>query len=162
MYEVRDGNRVLRFDGDLLSQSSSRQRGNYRWVEFELYRTKSASYVLGRIGQTRLYHALDCAIVQRNRLKPTGSEFLTEESVPCDECLPADASGAVEDLDDIAIEKPRFFALVSDSPEAILEALYKYDPAGARYLTKVAERLIEDACTQDARLEKAYRVEYIL
>ena len=155
MYEVRDGNRVLRFDGVLLAESSSRRPDTDRWVEFQLYRTSSGSYVLGRIGQTTLFHALDCAIVKRNHLKPSGAEFLNEDHLPCMECEPED------DLDEIAIEKPRYFALVSESPEAILEALYKKDHKGARYLTHVAQRLVESACAADARLEKAYRVEYI-
>ena len=142
MYEVRDGNRVLRFDGALLAESSSRRSDTDRWVEFQL-------------GQTTLFHALDCAIVKRNHLKPSGIEFLTDEHLACEECDPED------DLEEIAIEKPRYFALISESPEAILEALYKYDHRGARYLTHVAQRLIETACETDARLEKAYRVEYI-
>lgn len=155
MYEVRDGSRVLQFDGVLLAKSSSRRADQDRWVEFELYRTKSGSYVLGRIGQTTLFHALDCPIVKRNHLKASGVEFLTDEHMACEECDPDDY------LDEVAIEKPRYFALVSESPEAILEALYKKDHNGARYLTHVAQRLVETACENDARLEKAYRVEYI-
>jgi hypothetical protein len=110
---------------------------------------------LGRIGQTVLFHALDCPIVKRNHLKPSGVEFLTDEHLPCEECNPDDY------LDEIAIEKPRYFALVSESPEAILEAVYKKDLRGARYLTHVAQRLIETACTSDSQLERAYREEYI-
>jgi hypothetical protein len=155
VYEVRDGKRVLQFDGELLSESSSRRPDNDRWVEFQLYRTKSGSYILGRIGQTRLFHALDCPVVERNKLKPSGVEFLTDEHIACEQCDPDDYA------DEVAIEKPRYFALISEKPEAILEALYKYDPSGARYLTHVAQRLVEDACEYDSHLERAYRVEYI-
>lgn len=155
MFEVRDGNRVLRFDGELLAESSSRQRGQYRWVEFQLYRTKGGSYVLSRIGQTKLYHALDCAIVQRNGLKPSAAEYVAPDSVACAECDPEDM------LEQVAVEKPRYFALKSDSAEAVLESLYKYDDTDTRYLTKVALRLIEEAAAVDPRIEKAYRVEYI-
>lgn len=155
VFEVRDGNRVLKFEGELLAESSSRQPGQHRWVEFQLYRTRSGSYVLGRTGQTRLYHALDCAIVQRNHLKPSGVEWLTENSIACEECYPDQFA------DEVAIEKPRHFALTSESAEAILDALYKYDSSGTRYLTLVAQRLIEAAAEVDPRLERAYRVEYI-
>lgn len=155
MYEVRDGNRVLQFDGELLAKSSSRSRDANRWVEFELYRTKSGSYVLGRIGQTRLFHALDCAIVQRNHLKPSEVALLNDEHIPCEECAPDTY------LHEIAIERPRYFALISDSPEAVLNTLYMYDESGARYLTRVAQRLVEEACEVDPQLERAYRVEYI-
>lgn len=156
VHQVRDGNRVLQFEGELLAQSSSRQLGQYRWVEFELYRTKSGSYILGRIGQTRLFHDPSCAIVQRNHLKTSSIDELTDDHVSCTECDPDEDA-----LDEVAIEKPRYFALVSDSPEAVLEALYKYDQSGARYLTLVAQRLIEKAGELDARLDRAYRVEII-
>lgn len=155
MHQVRDGNRVYQFEGELLAKSSSRQPGQLRWVEFELYRTKAGSYVLGRTGQTRLYHDPRCAIVERNHLKTSNAEELTDDHVECAECEPA------WDLEEVCIEKPRHFALVSDSPEAILEALYKYDQSGARYLTLVAQRLIEKAGELDTRLDRAYRIETI-
>lgn len=155
VHEVRDGNRVYKFDGELLAKSSSWHRGQYRWVEFELYRTKSGSYILGRTGQTVLFHRPTCAIVKRNSIKPSSVDELTNEHIECDECDPRD------DADEVCIEKPRYFALVSDSPEAILEALYKYDASGARYLTHVAQRLIQEAGELDAELDRAYRVEYI-
>jgi hypothetical protein len=155
VHQVRDGNRVLQFDGDQLAHSSSQRPGEHRWVEFDLFRTKSGSYVLGRVGHTRLFHDPGCAIVRRNSLKPTESSELTDEHVPCDACDP------YYDQDEVCIEQPRYFALVSDSPEAVLDALYKYDSSGARYLTLVAQRLIEKAGEQDARLDKAYRIEYI-
>lgn len=157
MHQVRDGNgnRVLKFEGELLAESSSRQPGQLRWVEFQLYRTKSGSYVLSRVGRTLLFHDTSCAIVQRNHIKPSSADELEDDHVPCDECRP------YYDEDEVAIEKPRYFALVSDHPDAILEALYKYDNSGARYLTLVAQRLIEKAGELDARLDKAYRVEYI-
>lgn len=155
MHKVRDGKRVLQFDGELLAESSSRQPGNNRWVEFQLYRTKTGNYVLGRIGQTLLYHALDCAIVRRNNLKPSDAVELTPDLIACDECNP-DAYA-----EEYAIEQPRYFALVAEDPEGVLDALYKYDQAGARYLTNVAQRLLEDALDQDARLEKAYSTETI-
>ena len=58
-------------------------------------------------------------------------------------------------------EKPRYWAQVSEEPDAVLEALYKYDQGGARYLTKVAERLLEDASVIDGKIEKMYKVEVI-
>ncbi len=158
MHEVvRDGNRSLRFDGEKLAFSSSRVAGNDRWVEFALYRTMSGTYVLSRVGQTLLYHALDCSIVQRNNLKASDIELLSPEHVPCGLCRPEEDTY----IDVIALEKPRYFALTSESPEAVLDALYMDDRRGGKYLTNVAERLMEDACALDARLEQAYRVEYI-
>jgi len=58
-------------------------------------------------------------------------------------------------------ERNRTWAQVSDDAEAVLEALYKYDDGGARYLTKVAQRLLEEASKQDKKIESVYRVEII-
>lgn len=156
MHEVRDGSRVLQFDGELLATSTSRRPGEFRWVEFALYRTATGNYILGRIGQTRLFHDVGCAIVERNHLKASSVEDLNDDHVSCSFCDPDEDA-----VDQVCIEKPRYFALVSDSPQAVIEALYKYDKSGARYLTLVAQRLIEEAGRLDERLERAYRVETI-
>jgi hypothetical protein len=58
-------------------------------------------------------------------------------------------------------EKDRTWAQVSDDAEAVLEALYKYDDGGARYLTHVAQRLLEQASDVDQAVESVYRVEMI-
>jgi hypothetical protein len=50
---------------------------------------------------------------------------------------------------------------VSDEPDAVLEALYKYDQGGARYLTMVAERLLEQAAPVDKGIQKIYSIEVI-
>jgi hypothetical protein len=39
--------------------------------------------------------------------------------------------------------------------------LYKYDQGGARYLTNVAERLLDVASDNDAGIESIYRIEMI-
>lgn len=58
-------------------------------------------------------------------------------------------------------EKNRTWAQVSDDAEAVLEALYKYDDGGARYLTKVAQRLLETASEHDNNIDSIYHVELI-
>jgi hypothetical protein len=58
-------------------------------------------------------------------------------------------------------EKYRYWAQVSDDPDAVLEALYKYDQGGARYLTNVAQRLLDEASAVDPSIEAIYRVEVI-
>jgi hypothetical protein len=58
-------------------------------------------------------------------------------------------------------EKHRYWAQVSEEATPVLDALYKYDQGGARYLTKVAERLLEDASDIDRGIEQVYRIELI-
>lgn len=152
-YEVKNGQRIIEFDGDLLSSSSSQSNDSVRWVEFSLYLTAGGSYVLERIGHSLIYHDIGCEVVDRSGLKFKPGEQVGPQHVACPDCDP--------DPDDpndiIVIEKPRYFGLWSESPEVVLESLY-----GTRnYMTKVAERLIEDAAQYDQRLERAYRIEHI-
>lgn len=155
MYEVKDGSRTLKFSGRLLGKSSSWRRGSTRWIEFALYKTESGSYVLSRVGASLVFHGAACPLVKRYNLTEVPAEDLVEDAIPCDECNPD------FNLPVIFPEKYRNWAQVSEDPEAVLEALYKYDNGGARYLTNVAQRLLEEASENDQKIEKIYRVEMI-
>ena len=155
MHEVKDGARTLQFNGKLLGKSSSRRNDSTRWIEFELYRTESGSYILSRIGVSLVFHGAACTLVRRYNLTEAPISELREHSLPCDECNPT------EELDLIFPEKYRYWAQVSEEPSAVLDALYKYDDGGARYLTNVAQRLLEDAAKADANIADIYRYEII-
>ena len=155
MYEVKNGNRILRFEGRHLAHSSSARYGSSRWIEFDLYKTNAGTYVLSRVGVSKIYHSSVCPLVARYGLHEASVDDLTRESVPCEECDP--------DLTDPVIypEEYRHWTLVAEEPEAILDALYKEDHNGARYLTRVAERLLSVAAAQDASIDLVYRFETI-
>ena len=155
MFEVKDGARTLQFSGRLLGKSSSYRRGSTRWIEFELYRTESGSYVLSRIGVSLIYHGAACPLVKRYGLQEIDFESIDQKAVPCEECEPTDEAELVFP------EKYRHWAQVSEDPNAVLDALYKYDDGGARYLTNVAQRLLEDASNNDSKIESIYRIELI-
>jgi hypothetical protein len=155
MHEIKDGSRTLQFEGALLASSTSRRHDSLRWIEFQLYKTKNGSYVLSRIGVSLVYHGAACQLVKRYKLLEALPSILSADSVPCEECYPDDT------LPVIFPEKDRTWAQVSDEPEAVLEALYKYDHGGARYLTNVAQRLLEEASEADRGIESVYRVEMI-
>lgn len=155
MYEVRDGSRTLQFNGALLGASSSHRRGSTRWIEFELYRTESGSYILSRVGVSLVFHGAACPLVKRYGLQELPSGELHTDALPCEDCYPT------EDAELVFPEKYRYWAQVSDDPSAVLDALYKYDDGGARYLTNVAQRLLEDAAAQDQKIDKIYRIETI-
>lgn len=155
MHEVKDGSRTLQFEGKLLGESSSWRRGSTRWIEFKLYRTESGSYVLSRVGASLVFHGAACPLVKRYNLIEVSTNKLLEDAIPCEECAPN------FDLPVVFPEKFRNWAQVSEDPEAVLEALYKYDQGGARYLTNVAQRLLESASEIDPKIESVYRVEMI-
>ncbi len=155
MHEVKDGSRTLQFEGTLLGKSSSYRRGSTRWIEFELYKTESGSYVLSRIGVSLVYHGAACPLVKRYGLQEISFGLIEKDSIPCEECRP---SG---EADLVFPEKHRYWAQVSEEPSAVLDALYKYDQGGARYLTNVAQRLLENASDKDSDIESIYRIEVI-
>lgn len=155
MFEVRDGSRKLQFDGDLLGSSTSWRRNSERWIEFELYKTKSGSYVLSRVGVSLVFHGAACPLVKRYSLIEADSKSVRLDAIPCEECRPS------LDVPVVFPERDRTWAQVSEDPDAILEALYKYDQGGTRYLTNVAHRLLEQASAKDPAIESVYRVETI-
>lgn len=156
MYEVRDGSRTLQFNGRILGSSSSWRKGSTRWIEFELYQTENGSYILSRVGVSLVYHGASCSLVKRYGLIESTPDSVSVDAVPCEECTPVS-----ENLPFIFPEKNRTWAQVSQDPEAVLEALYKYDDGGARYLTKVAQRLLEEASKKDSKIDSMYKVEII-
>jgi hypothetical protein len=157
MIRVKDGSRILQFEGQLLSHSTSWRDGSDRWVEFSLYRTEAGSYVLSRIGQSLLYHLPQCKVVQRNSLHESPRSELSRGARPCELCRPDQQPT----FPIICAERPRYHAQVCEGPAAVLDSLYRYDPAGSRYLTLVAARLLDDASELDEDISINYRVQTI-
>lgn len=155
MYEVKDGARTLQFEGVLLGSSSSYRRGSTRWIEFKLYRTENGSYILSRIGVSLVFHSGACQLVDKYKLTDISVEKLDEMAVACELCQPTFEAPIVFP------EKYRYWAQVSEEPQAVLDALYKYDEGGARYLTAVAKRVLEEAADNDDSIDLVYRFERI-
>jgi hypothetical protein len=80
---------------------------------------------------------------------------LAENATPCYDCDPDESLGL------IFPEKHRYWAQVFEKPEAILEALYKYDAHRSKYLTSVAQRLLEQASKLDSDIANVYNYEII-
>jgi len=155
MFEVQDGSRTLQFSGKLLGSSSSWRKDSMRWIEFKLYRTENGKYILSRIGVSLVFHDSTCPLVKRYGLTEAGPAELKIDALPCEDCLPG------MDLPIVFPEKDRTWAQVSDEPDPVLDALYKYDQNGARYLTHVAQRLLEEAAENDDQIDRVYRIEMI-
>lgn len=155
MYEVKDGARTLQFEGVLLGSSSSYRRGSTRWIEFKLYKTENGSYILSRIGVSLVFHSGACHLVDKYKLTDITIDKLDDEAVSCDVCKPTYEAPIVFP------EKYRYWAQVSEEPQAVLDALYKYDEGGARYLTSVAKRVLEEAADNDDSIDLVYRFERI-
>jgi len=155
MYEVKDGARTLKFHGSQLAASSSRHKDSQRWIEFELYRTLEGQYVLSRVGVSLVYHRAICPLVSRYGLHESAVDDIDRDAYPCEECRPNFQEPV------LFPEKYRYWTLVSADPEAVLDALYKQDRNSARYLTKVAQRLLDEASEVDSDIDSVYRIEFI-
>ena len=155
MFSVKDGFRTLQFNGKVLGSSTSRLKGSTRWIEFKLYKTESGSYILSRIGVSLVFHGAACSLVRKYSLTEIEATSIDKDAIPCDLCNPT------LEADLLFPEKHRHWAQVSDEAGAVLDALYKYDENGARYLTNVAQRLLEEAAKNDAKIAETYQVEII-
>jgi hypothetical protein len=155
VFEVKDGARTLQFNGKLLGKSTSWRYGSTRWIEFELYKTDSGSYILSRVGVSLIFHGAACTLVRRYGLSEVEYSSISKDAIPCAECQPS------EEAELVFPEKYRFWAQVSEEGAAVLDALYKYDDGGARYLTNVAQRLLEEAAKNDPAIADIYRYEII-
>lgn len=155
-YSVKDGVRTLKFEGNKLSQSSSRLGNRPRWVEFELFRTPKGQYVLARAGLSVYYHSSDCPTVTRNKLSAVNDSEISLDSVPCPECRPSRL-----DVEGLFPETPRYWAQVSETAQGVVASLMKYDDNGTEYLTNVARRLLEDASENDENIAEAFYTDTI-
>jgi hypothetical protein len=155
MYNVKDGLRTLQFEGKFLGSSTSKRADSTRWIEFELYKTESGSYILSRVGVSLVFHGAACPLVKRYGLQESLTSELHDSAIPCDQCNPDESAGL------IFPEKYRYWAQVSEKSEAVLEALYKFDDYGTKYLTSVAQRLLEAASKLDSDIANVYNYEII-
>ena len=149
-YTVRDGATVLRFEGELLASSSSRTSYKPRWVEFELYRTNSGSYILSRVGKSLLFHDKSCKTVTRNNLKRREEVDLPEDALACPECAPINPDTGVYP------ENHRYYALRTTTAKGVLAALLQYDENNSEYLTYVARDLLLDAAELDDSIHQIF------
>ena len=156
MYEVKDGARTLQFEGVRLAASTSERPDSPRWIEFELYKTDGGKYVLSRVGVSLIYHSAVCPLVVRYGLHEDSEDKLSLDAVPCDSCRP----GKLEPI--VYPEKTRYWTLVSFDPYDVIDALYTGNSRGPKYLTKVAERLLDVASNADVDIDAAYKIQIVL
>ena len=152
-HEVRDGTRVIRFSGVLLGSASSERAASPRWTDKKLYRTEAGSYVLAQVGQTRVIHEPGCSAIMA-RLNRFVDEHPNAEPVEprwtFHTCV-----GETYDLDKILVERTRYGAFITDSPDDIVHNLYKVSGDG-RYLPRLSVDLLEEASKHDPGIESAY------
>lgn len=158
MLNVRDGQRILQFEGQLLGKSSSYRRDAMRWIEFYLYKTdEGQQYILSRIGYSKLYHLPECEISVRSRLDESPRDEIESDDHPCETCEPD-----LSDFPFVSFEREKYWARVFSTPEDVISGLMKKDvKSGNLYMTSVARRLLEDAGQYDDDIYNSVNIEVI-
>lgn len=158
MMQVKDRDKIIQFDGELLGHSTSFHKEKPRWAEFAIYRTVSGNYVVSRIGFSHVYHRPGCSFVRKKNQSPAMAAMLDTDSVPCVECVPEVTT------DDAKVwpEVPIYWATVCSTADSVVESLAKYDQiTGARYWTNTVRDVLAQASTRDDDIKTAYMVESI-
>lgn len=138
-YQVRDGSRLITFDGDRLGFVSSERPDVPRWTEMNVYLTEGDSYVLEKVGRSLVCHMPECNEI--------GDLPRFQEQHPGDdpdngyvfheECVPEEY-----DFTRLLIEENRYWATITKRPEEILEALERRRD-GIRTLPRIGMELLE-------------------
>lgn len=156
-HQVRDGSRLIMFEGELLGFSSSEREGVSRWTEMSVYLTDGGSYVLEKVGRSLVCHMPECPDVDtlpRFQEQHPGDDpdygYVFHE-----ECVPE-----VYDFTRLLIEENRYWAMITKKPIEILEALERRRD-GIRTLPRIGMELLEKVSATHPEFGDFWRTEHI-
>ena len=91
VHAVRDGARLLQFQGVVLGSATSQRGSAPRWSELVVYRLVDGNYLISKIGRSTVAHRPDCLRVN-HRMIPwfrarTSDEFIGARFA-CRDCRP--------------------------------------------------------------------------
>lgn len=157
MHQVRNGPRLLTFEGHLLGHVSSKRPGVYRWTDLTLYLTEGGSYVLERVGRSVVTHMPDCGEIR-------GKLPRFQDAHPGDDpdygyhyhaCVPE-----TYDFTQLLVEEDWYSAITSEEPEKIVDVL-EYKKNGTRSLPRLSTSLLEMCCERYPTFGDFWRVDTI-
>lgn len=156
-HKVRDGNRLITFEGFVLGKVSSRRPESPRWTELLLLKTLGGSYVLEKLGMSIVTHVPGCPRILGNipRFQDLYPGDDPEDGFEYDECV-----GDEYDFVQLLVEEPRYWATIATDPHEIVAALYRKRD-GSRHLPRISIDLLEKVSESDPDINSAYRVERI-
>ncbi len=151
---VRDGLRLLTFDGHLLASVSSRESiEKDRWTTMAVFRTAGGSYILEKVGRSMRLHMPGCSDILKDlplfeQAHP--GEDPEEGYSWCTICSPA--IGEEYNITELLCEEDRYWATLSTDPKVIIEALYRKREGYTR-LPRISVQLLTDLCLVDSAFE---------
>jgi hypothetical protein len=140
--QVRDGHRLLTFDGQLLAAVSSRDGEKDRWTEMRVYQTNGGSYILEKVGRSVRLHMPGCDDILKDL--PLFQQAHPGEDPDygyswCEKCSPP--IGEEYDFTTLLVEEDRYWATLSTDPEVIIDALWR-KREGYRRLPHISVQLL--------------------
>lgn len=151
-HAVRDGSRVLRFDGDLMITLSSQRAGAPRWSQISLYRLIPDGYVVEKVGYSAVTHNPDCRKVRSDMIAWADAhrEDREVDRVPCEECQPD-----LRDMDaQLRLERTRHSAFVVPDAPGLVSLLTE----DRNVIPALITRVLDAAAELDERIEASWLV----
>jgi len=162
-YRLPDGNREIAFSGALLAQSSSDDGRAQRWLDLKLYKTDTNRYVLHRVGRSVVYHAVGSTCTRQAQPRVAAELYKpSSELLPCVRCNPPNIYAPDVPVDtEVLLEQDRNSVTVCERAPGLVESLYGVDDKGTRFLSRVAQRLLEEASAVDSAIRDAWAVQTV-
>lgn len=153
-YQVKDGKRLISFEGTRLGSVTSEYGGKARWSEMAIYKTVNQYYVLEKVGRSVVTHIEGCHEVTRRLPR-------FQEAHPGDDpdygyeyheaCVPDEY-----DFTKLLVEEDWHWACVSNNVKEIVDALFRRK-GGSKLVTKIGTDLLEQAARHDGEFGMAIR-----
>jgi hypothetical protein len=155
-HQVRDGSRLLQFEGEVLGSISS-QREDPRWTEITLYRTVGGFYVLEKVGRSVVTHMPGCPEIRGEipRFQAAHPGDDPDFGYEFHRCVPDEY-----DFTELLVEEDRYWAFQTREPAEVVEALYR-KRQGSRHLPRIGIDLLEQVTRTDPMFGSAWMTEHI-
>ena len=155
-HQVRDGSRLLTFEGECLASISSRN-ASPRWTELTVYRTAGGFYVLEKIGRSVVTHMPGCPSILGKipRFQSAHPGDDPDVGYEYHDCVPDEYDFTV-----LLVEADRYWATISEDPSHIVDALHR-KREGSRHLTRLALDLLDRVALADPGFGTDWRVQHI-
>jgi hypothetical protein len=157
-FRVRDGSRMVAFEGTRLAYVTSQKPDSLRWTEMDIYRTTGGRFIAHRVGVSCVAHTVDCEVIKGKTLPSVvdmqPDEFGVDDREPCPVCRPDIRQGIADDPASIRGETDRPWAGVCDDAYSLINALHTRRN-GTRSLSSLASALLAMAAENDAQISAA-------
>lgn len=137
-HQVRDGARLLTFDGELLGHITSGDKDKTRWTEMSVYKTTSGTYILEKVGKSIVTHMPECVEIRGEIPRfQTAHPGADPDDFEYHDCVPDEY-----DFTKLLVELDRYWATIAEDPQQIIEALYRKRD-GVRHMPRISIELLE-------------------